>query len=290
MNRSPGLVDQHRAFAAHRLADERHRPRGDVERGRMELDELQVGEYGAGARGERQRPGRSCRADWCSPRRVRRCRRSRSRPCRPANSAGPAARPRGRREPHCPRRSAGAPRSPRAMSIEGVARAAATRARMNSRPVAVAAGMDDARPARARPRGRARSRRPASRSKAHAEPREPLDRGGRGAREAAATIAASHEAVAGGERVGSMKGRAVVARRSRPRRRLAPRASSASGSERRLRDRSAPAAARAQRGHQAGDAAADDDDAPAAATASAVTAPASARRRGARARRGPDRS
>ena len=47
------FVDQRRARAAHRLADERHRPRGDVERGRVELHELHVGERGAGPRGQR---------------------------------------------------------------------------------------------------------------------------------------------------------------------------------------------------------------------------------------------
>ena len=49
-----GLVDQHRAFAAHRLADQRHGIETDIERGGMELHEFHVGESGAGARRERQ--------------------------------------------------------------------------------------------------------------------------------------------------------------------------------------------------------------------------------------------
>ena len=44
------LVDQRRAFAAHRLGRERRRIAADVDRGRMELHELRIGDRRAGAR------------------------------------------------------------------------------------------------------------------------------------------------------------------------------------------------------------------------------------------------
>ena len=49
-----GVVDQDRAFAAHRLAHQRHRVEADIERGRVELHELHVGERRTGTGGERQ--------------------------------------------------------------------------------------------------------------------------------------------------------------------------------------------------------------------------------------------
>ena len=49
-----GVVDEDGAFAAHRLGDERGRPRRRLQRGRMELHEFEVDERGAGARSERQ--------------------------------------------------------------------------------------------------------------------------------------------------------------------------------------------------------------------------------------------
>jgi len=56
LNHEPvaGAVDQDGAFAAHRLADERRRPCPHVEGGRVELDELHIGQDRAGARGKRQ--------------------------------------------------------------------------------------------------------------------------------------------------------------------------------------------------------------------------------------------
>ena len=60
-----GLVDEHGAFAAHGFADQRRRPRRAVERGRVELHEFEIGEFGAGARGEREALARNCRRDWC---------------------------------------------------------------------------------------------------------------------------------------------------------------------------------------------------------------------------------
>jgi hypothetical protein len=48
------FVDQNRAFASHSLADQWQRPLHDIEGGRVELYELDVGQNGAGARGERQ--------------------------------------------------------------------------------------------------------------------------------------------------------------------------------------------------------------------------------------------
>ena len=49
-----GLVDQHRALAAHGLADQRHGIEPDIERGGMELHELHVGQRRAGPRRQRQ--------------------------------------------------------------------------------------------------------------------------------------------------------------------------------------------------------------------------------------------
>lgn len=48
------LVDQHRASATQGLGEERHGLRSQVDRGRVKLDEFQIGQYRAGARGERQ--------------------------------------------------------------------------------------------------------------------------------------------------------------------------------------------------------------------------------------------
>ena len=47
------IVDERRAFAAHRLGDQRHRIASDRKRGRMELHELHIGEHRAGARRHR---------------------------------------------------------------------------------------------------------------------------------------------------------------------------------------------------------------------------------------------
>jgi hypothetical protein len=46
------LVYQHGSFAPYGFADERHGIASDIERGWMELYELHVGEFGAGARRE----------------------------------------------------------------------------------------------------------------------------------------------------------------------------------------------------------------------------------------------
>ena len=53
MKRTPCVVDEHRALAAHRLGDERERILRRVERRRMELHELHVGERHAGAMRDR---------------------------------------------------------------------------------------------------------------------------------------------------------------------------------------------------------------------------------------------
>ena len=47
-------VYEHSAFAAHRFAHQRHRPPWTVQRGRVDLHELPIGEFRAGPRGERQ--------------------------------------------------------------------------------------------------------------------------------------------------------------------------------------------------------------------------------------------
>ena len=45
-------VDQQRAFATQRLGGERRRVAADIDRGRMELHELGIGDGGAGAGGD----------------------------------------------------------------------------------------------------------------------------------------------------------------------------------------------------------------------------------------------
>ena len=50
MKRSPGFVDQGRAFAAQGFRGERRGIAADGDRGRMELDEFGIGDHGAGAR------------------------------------------------------------------------------------------------------------------------------------------------------------------------------------------------------------------------------------------------
>ena len=58
------FVDEDRAFAAHGLGDERQRDRADVERGRMKLDEFEIGHDRAGARRQRQPFAAATPADW----------------------------------------------------------------------------------------------------------------------------------------------------------------------------------------------------------------------------------
>ena len=48
-----GFIDQHRALAAHGFAHQRHGIEPDIQRGRMELHELHVGQRRAGASGQR---------------------------------------------------------------------------------------------------------------------------------------------------------------------------------------------------------------------------------------------
>ena len=50
----PGVVDQDRAVAAHGFGHQRHRTRRPVEGGRVKLDELEIGEYRACTRRQRQ--------------------------------------------------------------------------------------------------------------------------------------------------------------------------------------------------------------------------------------------
>ena len=232
MNRSPALVDEDRALAAHGLADERHRALRDVERGRMELDELQVGENRARARREREALAEAAGRVGAVL-------------VKPADAAGRDHDLVGRKQ----RRASGSDRArsprtalssttsrraskPSSTSIEGVARAAATSARINSRPVAVSAGMDDAAPAMRglEPKGEAAVRRAVE---AHAEARELFDGGGRG-RTKRSTIAASQSpspaaiVSAGMQRRASSSGPSAAAMppcaqtRRRPRRRAAP--------------------------------------------------------------------
>ena len=129
-----GLVDEHRAFAAHGLGDQRQRRAAGIQGGRVELHEFQMLQLGAGLGGEDQagadRPGRVGAVAE-----------------QPANAAGgeqhavgrqgdgaggglpPARRPSRRRGRRSLRAAAGR------NSIEAVARAAAISARMISAPV-----------------------------------------------------------------------------------------------------------------------------------------------------------
>ena len=77
-----GVVDQERALAAHRLADQWLLPAGpwpEPGHGRMELDELQVAQHRARPAARPRRRRRSTRSGWSSTRRPGRCRRWRAR-------------------------------------------------------------------------------------------------------------------------------------------------------------------------------------------------------------------
>ena len=94
---------------------------------------------------------------------------------------------------------------------------------------------------------------------AHAEPREPLDRGRGGAREKVDDRSAA-EAVARRERVCGVQGRAVVRAHRGGQAALRPEGR-ALGAERPLRQHDDRPGRELERRHQAGDAGADDDDA-----------------------------
>ena len=57
-------VDEQRAFAAQRLGGERGGVAADIDGGRMELDELRVGDHGAGASGDGDAFAARLRAGW----------------------------------------------------------------------------------------------------------------------------------------------------------------------------------------------------------------------------------
>ena len=96
---------------------------------------------------------------------------------------------------------------------------------------------------------------------AHAEPREPQDRGGRGAGEFVDDRGVA-EAVAGGERVGGVQSRAVARAHRGGQTALRPEGR-ALGAERTLGQHDDRPGRKLERRHQAGDPCADDDDAPA---------------------------
>ena len=204
-----GLVDQRRALAAHGLADERHGPRSDVERSRMELHELHVGERGAGARREREALAEA----------AQRIGAVLVESADPAGRDDDAARPQTAPAPTDPIGEDAANRvvlDDEAARLEALEnrrsraspRAAAISARMISRPAPSppactmrGSGMRGFEPEREAAVGDA--------VEAHAETREPYDRGRRGARKPIDDRSVA-QAVAGGERVGGVQGRAVV--------------------------------------------------------------------------------
>ena len=128
-----GLVDQRRARAAHRFADGAASAAGARRERSGGPHQLHVGQRGAAARRERP-PGRSCPEDRCSLRR--------GPPIPPVaittrlaiSNAGPAGRTARRPKPASSSTIRRRASKPSRMSIEGVARAAAMRARINSRP------------------------------------------------------------------------------------------------------------------------------------------------------------
>ena len=204
-----GLVDQHRALAAHGLADQRHGIEPDIERGRMELHELHVGQRRAGPRRQRQALADGAQRVGGVRRRARPARRS------PARRDGSAA---GRRSdgpaastPAMPRSSTSRRRasSPSITVIEGVALHRRDQRAHDRRPGAVARDMDDAaagvrglqseREAARRRRGRRRRRSAAARRWRPAPPRR-----------CGAATAGSLRPSPARQRVGGMQRRLVV--------------------------------------------------------------------------------
>ena len=161
-----GLVDEHRALAAHGLADQRHGIEPDIERGRMELHELQIAQRRAGPGRQRQPLADGAQRVGGVRHRDRPARRWRAR--RDGSAAGSAlgsAPPPARRRSRGRRPAGGGASSPSITVIEGVAahrrdQRAHDRAPRCRRPRHGRCGGG-----RARPPGRARSGRAASRSK-----------------------------------------------------------------------------------------------------------------------------
>ena len=218
--RSPGLVDQHRAFAAHRLADQRQRVEPGVQRRRVELHELQVGST-APARAASTSP-------W--PKAPSRVGRMQVNPPTPpvastTRLAGRAPRHLARDCQHARTRVVLDEQPPRLGGLQkrevGAARTAAARARRISRAGAVAAGMHD--PATAMRRLQAQCQRTIGAAvEADAVPEQRRDRR-RPAPHHPRRRGRVAQPVASGQRVWQMQRRAVVRRRW-PRRSLpAPR-------------------------------------------------------------------
>ena len=164
MNRLAALVDEHRAFATHRLTDQRHGTSGNIERGRVELHELHVGENCAGAGGQCEALAEAAGRVRAVARRARRPRRSRCTTRSPANTTSLSPVRREHAAPrHCPsdRTGAATRATPSRDRDRGVARAACDQRAHDSRRRRVAAGMDDApaRRARLEPQRGARRRR-----------------------------------------------------------------------------------------------------------------------------------
>ena len=182
---SAGLVDEDRALAAHRLADERHRTVAAIERGRVELHELQVGEDRAGAGRKREPLAEAAgRVGGVLVEPADAAGRDDDR-VRPEAGAGPEGPTASTSDgPRCPRRRAAAPRCPSSTSIEGVARTAAISARMTSRPAPSPPAWTMRRRQWAASRPSAKPPSPRA-VETDAESRELLDRRGRGRGEAA---------------------------------------------------------------------------------------------------------
>ena len=250
------LVDEDRAFAAHRLADEFQRKGSAVERRRMELNEFEIGHDRAGARREREALAKGSGRIGAMQE-------------QPADAAGrdddaiggekhrPARRSgREHLSPHCLRRSGAARWSPRITVIEGVSQTLRARARMMSRPVASPPAWTirrrecaASRPSAMLPLGIA--------IESHAEPHQLFDRGRRRGEDRGGDglVAKPSPAV-------SVSARCSEASSSGPRlAAMPPWASTLDDfeAERRLGQEQHRLRRQRQRGHQAGEAAADDD-------------------------------
>ena len=252
-------VDQPRAFAAQRFGNQEPRRAGQVERGRMELHELEIGDARAGVIGERDAVAGRHRADWSFRGTPDRRRRS------PAASRGART--------SCGRPSRSKNRTPQRRAVlddqigdqrvvDGLDR------RQRRRPAPRARGRSRGRSRRRRagrggrcapPRGRAPARPSASRSK----PRAPVDQ----LADVARALLDQHahrrlvaQAVAGAN--ACPRRAAPGCRRRRSPRRCRPARSRCCSRSASALVRISDAAARRERdrGAQAGDAAADDEE------------------------------
>ena len=225
---SAGLIDQHRALAAERLADQPHRPDRRIEGGRVELDEFEIGEHRPGPGGERQAlPDRASRIAAVGKEAANAARRHDD---LPRGQEGDVVMMRRKQAHHRAILAHQAAR--RHVLYDGDRSGAADRVRHGPHELpagAIAGRRDDAPPA---VRGLQSEPEPAVRAavETRAEPRQRLDRLGGGCGNVTDDGGIA-QPVAGGERVGAMQVRPVVgaeacrnAALGQPARRFHPRA------------------------------------------------------------------